>query len=297
MRFVPAIVALLMTPLLAQEPRTLSVHAAARAVQPGEVVRLTIRTAAPPVDTLGVSAFDTNFQPFRVDDTTWQALIGIDLDVKPGRHTISIVTAGTHGVHTVTRSLDVKPKAFPTRRLTVEPRYVEPPPDVLNRIAEETSRLNAIWAARSPVRLWDRAFAPPVPDAANSAFGSRSIFNNQPRSPHGGADFASPSGRVVRAPNAGRVVLAEDLYYTGQTVVVDHGLGLVSLFAHLSAIDATVGAMVSTGDALGRVGATGRVTGPHLHWTVRLAGTRVDPLALINVTGLPTSTAGPGLLP
>lgn len=295
MRFVLAILLLAAT-VSGQQPREISVRAAARAMQPGEVVRLTIDTSSP-VEALTVSVFGTTFPSFRVDETSWQALVGIDLDVQPGVHTISIVATDARGVRTTTRTLEVKAKQFPTRRLTVEPRYVEPPASVTDRIVAEARRLSAIWTADSPVRFWDGAFAPPVSDRANSAFGSRSVFNNKPRSPHGGADFASPAGRIVGAPNAGRVVLAEDLYYTGGTVVVDHGLGLVSLFAHLSSIDATPGTMVETGDVIGRVGATGRVTGPHLHWTVRLAGTRIDPLSLMNVTGLPASTMSTGLLP
>lgn len=287
---------LLATTLAARQSGDISVRAAARAMQPGEVIRLTIDTSTP-VETLGVSVFGTTFPAFPVDETNWQALIGVDLDVEPGVHTVSIVATHAGGVRSTTRTIEVKPKQFPTRRLTVEPRYVEPPPTVTDRIVREARQLNAIWAAHSPTRFWDGAFAAPVPDKPNSAFGSRSVFNNQPRSPHGGADFASPSGRVVRAPNAGRVVLAEDLYYTGGSVAIDHGLGLVSLFAHLSSIDATPGTTVKAGDAIGRVGATGRVTGPHLHWTVRLAGTRVDPLSLMNVTGLPDSTMSTGLLP
>jgi murein DD-endopeptidase MepM/ murein hydrolase activator NlpD len=283
--------------LTAGQAPALSVQAAARAVEPGEVIRLTLTTPTP-TSAVAVQAFDTAFIPFRVDDRTWQVLIGVDLDVKPGRHIVSIVAVDANQTSTTTRTLVVADKAFPTRRLTVEPKYVEPPPDVTTRILAEAERLNAIWASRSPERLWSGAFAAPVPDRANSAFGSRSVFNGQPRNPHGGADFASPSGRVIRAPNGGRVVLAEDLYFTGQSVVIDHGLGLVSLFAHLSSIDVQPGTIVNAGDTLGRVGATGRVTGPHLHWTVRLAGTRVDPLSLMNVTGLPDdATLATGLLP
>lgn len=290
-------IVLLSATLAAWQPPALSVRAAARAVQPGDVIRLTIATATP-MTTLTVQAFDTAFVPFRLDDRTWQVLVGIDLDVKPGRHSVSVVaTDGTH-TSTTTRTFVVTAKAFSTRRLTVEPKYVEPPPDVTARIVEEAGRLNTIWASRSPTPLWSGAFIPPVPDRANSAFGSRSVFNGQPRSPHGGADFASPSGRIIRAPNGGRVVLAEDLYFTGQSVVLDHGLGLVSLFAHLSSIDVAPGTVVAAGDALGRVGATGRVTGPHLHWTVRLAGTRVDPLSLMDVTAQPDdATITAGLLP
>jgi murein DD-endopeptidase MepM/ murein hydrolase activator NlpD len=116
-----------------------------------------------------------------------------------------------------------------------------------------------------------------------SGFGVRSIYNGEPRAPHNGADFASPLGTPVSAPGGGRVVLAESLYFTGRTVVIDHGLGLVSLLAHLSRIDVREGTDVVTGAQIGLVGATGRVTGPHLHWTVRLQGARVDPLSLIAV--------------
>ena len=124
-----------------------------------------------------------------------------------------------------------------------------------------------------------------MPQEANSAFGTRSIFNGQARSPHGGADFPSPAKTPVHSPNRGRVVLAKDLYYTGGTVVVDHGLGLVSLFAHLSRIDVSEGDLVAHGQVVGLVGATGRVTGAHLHWTLRLGGARVDPLSLLAVLG------------
>jgi murein DD-endopeptidase MepM/ murein hydrolase activator NlpD len=296
MRVLLAIVLLPVTLLAGQSP-VLTVHAAARAVQPGEVLRLTMTTAAP-MAALTIQAFDTTFTPFRLDDRTWQVLIGVDLDVPPGRHIVSIAGTDATQTFTTTRTLVVTTRTFPTRRLTVEPKYVEPPPDVTARIAAEARRLNGIWASRSLDRLWSGAFVVPVPDRANSAFGSRSVFNGQPRSPHGGADFASPSGRLVRAPNGGRVVLAEELYFTGQSVVVDHGLGLVSLFAHLSSIAVQPGTVLSAGDTIGRVGATGRVTGPHLHWTVRLAGTRVDPLSLVDVTAQPDdATTSAGLLP
>ena len=125
----------------------------------------------------------------------------------------------------------------------------------------------------------------PVPDEANSSFGTRSIYNGEARSPHGGTDFLSPTGRPIKAPNAGRVVLAGQLYFTGGTVVIDHGLGVFSLFAHLSAVGVSEGDVVKTGDVVGEVGATGRVTGPHLHWTARVGGARVDPLSLLAVMG------------
>jgi len=124
-----------------------------------------------------------------------------------------------------------------------------------------------------------------VPGAANSVFGTRSIYNGEPRSPHSGADFQGAPGTPVKAPNSGRVVLAGDLYFTGNTVVIDHGAGLFSLFAHLRAINVHEGDSVTTGAVLGELGATGRVTGPHLHWAVRITGARVDPLSLLALLG------------
>jgi murein DD-endopeptidase MepM/ murein hydrolase activator NlpD len=132
-----------------------------------------------------------------------------------------------------------------------------------------------------------------VPDEANSSFGTRSIYNGQPRSPHSGADFLSPAGRPVKAPNAGRIVLAASQYFTGNTVIIDHGLGLFSLLAHLSEIDVELGDTVAPGDVVGKVGATGRVTGPHLHWTVRVNNARVDPLSLLYVLGESPRGGGP----
>ena len=121
-----------------------------------------------------------------------------------------------------------------------------------------------------------------------SGFGTRSVFNGQPRSPHSGADFRSPEGTPIKAPNAGRIVVARNMYFSGNTVVIDHGLGCFSLLAHLSAFDVHEGESVSAGQLIGRVGATGRVTGPHLHWAVRIANARVDPLSVLALLGEPT---------
>jgi murein DD-endopeptidase MepM/ murein hydrolase activator NlpD len=268
----------------ATRPETIVITRQARAVQPGELVVLTITTPQP-ASSLRTSAFGRDWPHFQVDPLTWRVLIGIDLDVAPGSHAVPV--SATVGGVPASRSyaLTVARKVFPTRRLTVPSQYVDPPPDVQARIAEEAALLASLWASSSSERLWDGSFVPPVPQTANSAFGSRSIFNGQARSPHGGADFPSPAGTPVVAPNGGRVVLARDLYFTGQTVVIDHGLGLVSLFAHLSRMDVADGASVAVGQTIGLVGSTGRVTGPHLHWTLRAGGARVDPLSLLALLG------------
>jgi murein DD-endopeptidase MepM/ murein hydrolase activator NlpD len=274
--FVAAIYAILLASTRAQAP--LRVTAPHTAPQPGSVVLLTIESDEP-VPSIRVRAFNRALAPFPVTDKTWQVLVGIDLDVKPGRHAVDVETAD-RGAR-ATYALVVEPRRFPTRTLTVNPDLVNPPPEELPRIAREAEQLRHLWEAPAGAKLWEGPFVRPVPDAANSSFGTRSIYNGEARSPHGGTDFLSPSGRPIKAPNAGRVVLAASLYFTGGTVVIDHGLGVFSLFAHLSTIGVHEGDAVKTGDVIGEVGATGRVTGPHLHWAVRVGAARVDPLLLL----------------
>jgi murein DD-endopeptidase MepM/ murein hydrolase activator NlpD len=256
------------------------VTATARPIQPGELVMLTIRTTEA-VEAVEVRAFDRQWPPFADDTRTWRVLVGVDLEVAPGSYPVSIAAGGARSTYL----LVVKPHRFPTRNLTVDPAFVTPPPDMLPRIENEARELNRIWGESARARLWDGPFVRPVPDPANSAFGTHSVFNGQPRSPHAGADFLSAAGTPVKAPGGGRVVLAGSLYYTGGTVIIDHGLGLFSMLAHLSAVDVKAGDAVQAGDIVGNVGATGRVTGPHLHWAVRANGARVDPLSLLFVVG------------
>lgn len=259
----------------------LTIRASARAFQPGEVVVVTIRTGTAGAG-VTARAFGQDLMPFAVNATTWRAVAGIDLAVPPGRHEIVVRTAdGRQAAYPVV----VKPRTFATRSLKVDPAFVTPPPEAAERIARETAELEAVWRATPAEPLWSGAFARPVPHAANSAFGTHSVFNGEPRSQHGGADFRSPAGTPIKAPNAGRVALASDRYFSGNTVVIDHGAGLFSLFAHLAGIEVNVGDLVERGAPIGTVGATGRVTGPHLHWSVRASGARVDPLSVLAVIG------------
>lgn len=179
----------------------------------------------------------------------------------------------------------MKPKAFPTRRLKVDPDFVNPPPDELTRIEREAAFIRDVTRHSPSERLWTTPFVRPVADPANSRFGSRSVFNGEPRRPHGGADFLSAAGTPVQAPNAGRVAAARDLFFTGNTVIIDHGMGVISLLAHLQSMAVHEGDLVSAGQVIGRVGATGRVTGPHLHWGLTVAEARVDPLSLLALMG------------
>ncbi len=280
------VVALAVSSLAARGQAALTITLADRALQPGELVVVTIvSTGARAIDDVTVHTFGRDVPAFETDDGTWRAIAGLDLDTKPGPATVDVTATVDGRSVQATRDCRILAKTFPTRRLRVAPDYVNPPPDILARIQRDAALLERTWAATSPTRLWNGPFVRPVPQRANSAFGTRSIFNGEPRSPHSGADFLSPAGTPVHAPNAGRVLVAENLYFTGNTVVVDHGLGLLSLFAHLSRMDVEAGEMVTTGQVLGAVGSTGRVTGPHLHWTLRAGGARVDPLSLLALLG------------
>lgn len=260
----------------------LTISPAARALQPGEPVLLTIKSDVA-LTSVKVTAFENQtagFERDAADPRVWNALIGIDLDVAPGTYVIRVRAESAQGPIERSVTIAVRAKKFPTRRLRVDEAFVNPPESARARIDAESAETAAIFSSGSAARLWS-AFVRPVTQPANSAFGTRSVFNGQPRNAHSGADFLSPAGTPVKAAGAGRVVLAKNLYYSGNTVIIDHGLGVFSLFAHLSRIDVATGATVTGSDVVGLVGATGRVTGAHLHWTVRVAGARVDPLALL----------------
>jgi len=256
----------------------------ARSMRQGEVVVFTATTSQP-VDTMRARAFDRDLPTFQLDATRWRALLGIDVDTKPGSYEVSFEATSAGHTITATTQLNVTAGEFGRRVLKVDDAFVNPPQPVVARIRREAAEVEQLWMQSEPRRLWDTGFVRPVPGRTNGAFGSRSVFNGQARQPHGGADFLSPAGTPIQAPNGGRIVLARDLYFTGNTVVIDHGLGVFSLLAHLSVMDVHQGELVTQGQTIGRVGATGRVTGPHLHWAVRMNGARVDPVALLATVG------------
>jgi murein DD-endopeptidase MepM/ murein hydrolase activator NlpD len=254
-----------------------------RSLQPGEVV--VFKAEFPErMEKVFASAFGKTFPFYELQGNIWEGLVGIDLGVKQGEHQVKISgnAAGDRSVATSVR-IEVLAKEFPVRRLTVEKKYVSPPEEELKRIRAESKRVSSIFAEVSAQKHWDGPFLRPVPGEAISSFGKRSIINGQPRSPHTGTDFRAGKGTPIKAPAAGKVMLVKDLYFAGNTVIVDHGLGLFSYFAHLSVFKVSEGQFVEAGEVVGEVGATGRVTGPHLHWTLRLAETRVDPLSLMAV--------------
>jgi biotin carboxyl carrier protein len=262
-------------------------------VQPGDVVR--VEVAAPEGVTSVNGRWNDRAVPFeRRSDGQWQALVGVDVAAAVGPAALMLTarrSAGNGAALTHTHALDIAPKKVRTRRITVSPKFVNPPKSALPRIERETKRLNQIFGASVGERLWAEGAVRPVEGVAVSGFGVRSVLNGQPRGPHNGLDLAADTGTPVYAPTPGLVVAAEEFYYSGNTVILDHGQGMFSTMAHLSAIDVKDGQRVEKGARLGKVGATGRVTGPHLHWAVRLNGARVDPLSLLDaLTPAPSPT-------
>lgn len=268
----------------AQTPVAGTLSVDSRSMQPGELVVVNA-TLPEDVTEVRIVGLDRSARAYRVDDTRWQALLGIDLDAEAGEQPIRL--EGRRGVELVSMEtrITVLPKDFPTRRLKVSPDFVNPPKPVQERIARESELLQKVLGASADERLWSAPFVRPVPHRANSRFGTRSVFNGEPRNPHSGTDFLSPAGTPVRAPAAGRVVLAQPLYFSGRTVIIDHGLDVFSQLLHLSRIDVKAGDTVTAGTVVGLVGATGRVTGAHLHWSLRVGGARVDPLAALELLG------------
>jgi murein DD-endopeptidase MepM/ murein hydrolase activator NlpD len=271
-------------PLGATVEDALVVTQHARALAPGEVVALTVEAPA------AVTAVETAWRErpvvfVRRSETAWHALIGIDVEEVPGPRSLRVVARRAGGPDlTAVHAFMVEAKTWRTRRLKVARRFVTPPDSALPRIREETALLNALFSVARPQRSWSGGFVRPVDGVAVSGFGVRSVLNGQPRGPHNGADFAAGTGTPIYAPAAAVVAYAREFYYSGNTVILDHGFGLYSTMAHLSAFDVQEGARVDRGALLGKVGATGRVTGPHLHWAVRLLGARIDPESLLVAT-------------
>ena len=210
------------------------------------------------------------------------ALIGLPLDTSPGRHSVDITTdEGSLKV-----SFEVLPKEFPVQRLTIaNDRLVNPNAGDLKRIAKETARMRAAYALASFGRGDLHPFLLPVEGELSSPFGRKRILNGQPRNPHRGLDIAADTGTPIIAPAAGTVVVTGNFFFNGNTVLIDHGDGLVTMYCHLHEIHVNEGGALARGETFGSVGATGRATGPHLHWTVSMHGAKVDPLALIQTLG------------
>jgi murein DD-endopeptidase MepM/ murein hydrolase activator NlpD len=231
--------------------------------------------------------WDGRTAAFASEGSQWLALIGVDLEAMPGIHVAKIVVHfADDRTETREQEIEVAAGTFPTTHLEVEPRYVELSPEDAARSAREDRAIAAIYATTTPERLWQEPFAAPLEGVGGGRnFGHRRVFNGAPRAPHSGTDLTATTGTPVRAANRGRVVLSQDLFFSGNAVFLDHGLGVYSVYLHLSEIQVREGDIVEQGAIVGLAGATGRVTGPHLHWGVRVLGARVDPFTLLSLGG------------
>lgn len=200
----------------------------------------------------------------------WKAVVGIKLSTKPGRESLE--------VNGKVVPFTVKNKHYPEQHLKLEnKRQVTPNAEDEARIAREQLLIAPTWKEWPADLTASLQFRSPTPGKLSSSFGLRRFFNGEARAPHPGLDIAAPSGQVVRAPADGTVVLTGDFFFSGNSVFLAHGEGVVSLLCHLSQIDVKAGQQLKTGAILGRVGMTGRATGPHLHWTLSLNNARIDP--------------------
>ena len=250
---------------------------------PGGVARLSLGPAATrPVAQVRQGEVDV---PLRVvgDAIEWTAIVGIPLAAAPGDAFISVLPEGGGTPRLVHYS--VAPKQYKEQHLKVSPRTVDLSPEDQARYERERDHqaqvMTTFTEQPAGVALASLRMRVPVPGRRSSSFGLRRVFNSQPRNPHSGMDIAAATGTPIVAPLPGRVIDVGDYFFNGGTVWLDHGQGLLTMYCHLSSMDVRVGDVLQTGDAFCKVGATGRVTGPHLHWGVMLNRTMVDPALFV----------------
>jgi len=244
-----------------------------------------IRVAAPDAAQVDGDWLGRKIEFFRAKDgRTWLALAGVDVEAPVGSSMLHIGVKIAGGeTRDLSKPVEIHAAHYRTETINVEPKFVEPRPEELKRIEAESALKEKVFGASLAEPVWNGDFRAPVAARPTDSFGVRRTFNGKLASIHKGMDFRAASGTPVHAANSGVVVLARPLYYEGNCVVIDHGLGLFTLSMHLSRIDVHEGARVVKGQRLGLSGATGRVTGPHLHWAVRWQGAYLDPAQLLKM--------------
>jgi len=243
-------------------------------IGPGDILLITVKNAGGPVD----GTFNGKKIFFNPIQASYEAVVGIDLLTEPGKYDLNITSAG----RTFARAVKVSKKRYPIQRLTLPKDMVELTPENEARVEREQKKMAALWPNFSD-RYWTGNFMNPREGEIKTQFGVRRFMNNIPKNPHTGVDVLAEEGDEVRAPNAGAVALVDMQYFSGNSIVLDHGQGIYTMFFHLSKILVTPGQQVNKGEVIGLVGSTGRSTGAHLHWGARLQGARVDPLELIQL--------------
>jgi murein DD-endopeptidase MepM/ murein hydrolase activator NlpD len=284
----PLLLALACGPLIVPPPAfgaasQLRLRLAPQQVKQGGLTVLSIKSPAP-IRTLRVQVGDREIRPVSPDSQAHLVLlIGMDLEQSPGPILVRADALDRSGRPlTGRRALRVLDAHFPVQRLTVPRPFVDLDPVTLERVGREKAVLDRLWETVTPDRLWRGPFRLPLDGAGPaSGFGERRIINGESRAPHTGADFSAPTGAPVFAANVGVVALVADHFFAGTSVILDHGLGLYTMYFHLQESSVQPGQRVDTGQVIARVGSTGRTTGPHLHWGARLYGARIDPRELL----------------
>jgi murein DD-endopeptidase MepM/ murein hydrolase activator NlpD len=221
---------------------------------------------------------------FNGKNGTYEGLLGIDMNIRPSTYEIKVVaTDGDNNLYSRAHSLKVEKVNFGIQKLSLPSSMVDLDAKTLERVNKESKMLKGLLQAFRNERLWSGPFIRPVEGEISGEFGLNRIINGQSRSPHTGVDLRAEEGTPVLACNSGVVIFVGQLFFSGKSVVLDHGWGLYSMYFHLSEALVKKGEKVHTGTLLGRVGSTGRSTEPHLHWAIRINGARVDPLALLNI--------------
>jgi len=215
----------------------------------------------------------------------YEALLGVDLDTKPAKYQIKVRGKDKGGKgFSGSFTLEVKKATFKTQTLSLPSSLVDLDAKTLERVNGENKRLEDLFQKIRKEKLWKGRFVQPVRGEISTPFGVRRVINRQNKNPHSGIDLRAEEGTPVLASNDGSVVIVAELFFSGKSVVLDHGQGIYSMYFHLSEILVREGERIGKGDVLGQVGSTGRSTGPHLHWGFRVHGSRVDPLSLLRVT-------------
>ena len=266
----------------ASDPVVVQLTTTQRASVPGEPLRIEA-SAEKPLESLTGEFLGESFPLFPAGDGRWVGWTMIPLDQEAGAQVLRVQGQAAGGASAEGElPIPIAAKQFPEESLKVAPKYVEPPKEVQERLQRERAKLVKIYARRSAGPTDEKPFLRPVPGPPTSVFGTRRIFNGQARDPHSGWDLDAETGDPILAAASGEVVLAQNLYYSGNIVILDHGFGRFTLYAHLSEIGVEEGEQVARGDLLGKAGATGRVTGPHLHWGAKIGDKPFDPAALLD---------------
>lgn len=248
----------------------------------GEVVLYRLELKETPVSVSG--GFDGSAVPFVKGDSGYYALLGMDFEKEKGdiRFLIKIVYSDNRVEEKEVR-INLLPASFKVQRLSLPRKMVNLSKNTLKRVNKETKVIKSIWAQASDQKLWEGDFIMPLKGKIQGTFGRKRLINGEPRKSHSGEDISAPEGTEVKATNSGVVVNASEMFFNGKGVFLDHGAGLFSMYFHLSDIKVKTGEHVKKGDIIGFVGSTGRASGPHLHWGIKLGGARVDPVKLTKI--------------